>query len=129
MKAVRFWGHDAYFDYVDRFMREDDPYKAARGTYPRPEGEGKTLDPFVTEMWKVYRKSAPEQEMSRNNLKWIWEGKKGKWIRILKCNPGQPVWERDTLYILKMKDVQCVSFCQGGFRLICLPELKTIANM
>jgi hypothetical protein len=80
MKAVKLWGHDAFFDYVDRFMREDDPYKEARGSYKRPEGEGKTLDPFVTEMWKTYRPSAPEQEKSGKNYKWVWEGKNGKWI-------------------------------------------------
>jgi len=80
MKAIKLWGHDAYFDYIERWMREDDPYKAARGNYGRPAGETKTLDPFVTEMWKVHRKNAPEQEMSGKNFKWVWEGNVGKWI-------------------------------------------------
>lgn len=80
MKAIKLWGHDAYFDYIDRWMREDDPYASARGNYPRPEWETKTRDPFVTEMWKAHRKNAPEQEISGNNLKWVWEGKDGKWI-------------------------------------------------
>lgn len=79
MKAIKLWGHDAHFDYIDRWMREDDPYKAARGNYPRPDAETTTSDPFVTAMWKAYRKSAPYQEMSGKNMKWVWKGDKGVW--------------------------------------------------
>lgn len=80
MKAIKLWGHDAFFDYIERWMREDDPYKAARGNHPRPGGETETLDPFVTEMWKAHRKNAPEQEISGKNFKWKWEGEKGLWF-------------------------------------------------
>jgi hypothetical protein len=80
LKAIQTWGHDAYFDYVDRWMREDDPYKEARGSHPRPARETQTFDPFVTEMWKAYRKTAPEQEMSGVYKKFVWEGRKGIWI-------------------------------------------------
>ena len=80
MKAIGIWKHDAFFDYVDRWMREDDPYREARGNHPRPKAETTTFDPFVTEMWKAYRKIAPEQEMSGVSLKFVWEGKRGKWI-------------------------------------------------
>ena len=80
MKAIKFWGHDAYFDYVDRWMRPDDPYKAARGNHPRPADETKTFDPFVTAMWQAYRQSAPEQEYSGNNLMWVWQGRSWAWI-------------------------------------------------
>jgi hypothetical protein len=80
MKAINLWGHDAYFDYVDRWMREDDPYKDARGNHPRPRGETTTFDPFVTEMWKTYRKDAPKQEMSGKDMKFVWEGNKAAWI-------------------------------------------------
>lgn len=80
LKAIKIWNHAAYFDYVDRWMREDDPFAEARGNHPRPSGETKTFDPFVTAMWKNYRQSAPEQEMSDNHRKWIWQGKKGIWI-------------------------------------------------
>lgn len=79
MKAIKLWGHDAYFDYVDRWMREDDPYKEARGNHKRPSGETKTFDPFVTAIWKAHRNNAPEQEMSGKNLKWVWQGNKGVW--------------------------------------------------
>jgi hypothetical protein len=31
-------------------------------------------------MWKAHRENAPEQEMSDNHRKWIWQGNKGVWI-------------------------------------------------
>lgn len=80
LNAIKLWKHDAYFDYVDRWMREDDPYKKARGNHPRPAGETKTFDPFVTSMWKAYRNNAPEQEMFGIHRKWVWQGDKGAWI-------------------------------------------------
>ena len=80
MKAIELWGHDAYFDYVDRWMRLDDPFEEARGKHPRPKMETTTFDPFVTAMWRKYRADAPEQEMSDNHRKWIWKDKKGRWI-------------------------------------------------
>jgi len=80
MNAIKIWEHDAYFDYVDRWMREDDPYQEARGNYPRPAGETKTFDPFVTNMWKAHRENSPEQEMSGIYRKWVWQGNKGIWV-------------------------------------------------
>jgi hypothetical protein len=80
MNAVKAWGHDAFFDYVDRWMREDDPYKEARGKRGRPGAETTTFDPFVTAMWKEYRERAPEQEYSGKNHKWAWQGRSGGWI-------------------------------------------------
>jgi hypothetical protein len=78
MKAIKPWGHDAFFDYIERWMREDDPYESARGTR-RPRAETTTNDTFVTAMWKAHRKNAPEQQMSNNNMKWVWQGNKGVW--------------------------------------------------
>ena len=80
MKAIKAWNHDAHFDYVDRWMREDDPYKEARGSYPRPRAETTTFDPFVTAMWRAHRSAAPEQEMAGNHRMWVWQGNKGVWI-------------------------------------------------
>jgi hypothetical protein len=80
MKAIKLWDHDAFFDYVDRWMREDDPYAPARGERGRPKAETTTFDPFVTAMWKAYRAKAPEQAMAGHSRKWVWEGKNGKWI-------------------------------------------------
>lgn len=80
MKAIKTWNHDAHFDYVDRWMREDDPFEEKRGEYGRPRKESNTLDPFVTEMWKAHRMKAPKQEMAGNPRKWIWKGNRGVWI-------------------------------------------------
>jgi hypothetical protein len=80
LKAIKLWGHDAHFDYIERWMRVDDPYQKARGTHPRPGGETNTFDPFVTTMWKAHRQNAPEQEMSGIHLKWAWQGDKGVWV-------------------------------------------------
>lgn len=81
MKAVRLWNHDAFFDYVDRWMREDDPYAAARGKHPRPKAETTTFDPFVTAMWKAHRKTSPDQEMAGNPRMWVWkEGGSWEWV-------------------------------------------------
>ena len=80
-RAIKIWGHDAFFDYVDRWMLEDDPYKEARGTIRRPSAETTTFDPFVTAMWKKYRGLAPDQEYSGRNFKFVWMGDKGTWVR------------------------------------------------
>jgi hypothetical protein len=80
LKAVKIWGHDAFFDYVDRWMQEDDPYLTGRGNYQRPKAEMTTFDPFVTAMWKAYRHNAPDQDYSGKNFKWIWSGNSGIWI-------------------------------------------------
>jgi hypothetical protein len=80
MKAIKRWNHDAHFDYVDRWMRQDDPYQQARGNYPRPARETDTFDPFVTAMWRAHRHNAPAQEMAGNPRKWVWQGKQGGWV-------------------------------------------------
>lgn len=80
MKAIKLWNHDAHFDYVERWMRPDDPYADARGERGRPKSETTTFDPFVTAMWKTHRKNAPEQEMAGNPRKWVWQENKGVWI-------------------------------------------------
>jgi hypothetical protein len=80
MKAIKAWDHDAFFDYVDRWMREDDPYAAQRGSRGRPKAETTTFDPFVTAMWKAHRKTAPDQPMAGNPRKFVWKGRKGVWI-------------------------------------------------
>ncbi len=80
MKVIKIWGHDAFFDYCDRWMRQDDPYAEARGKHKRPKQEGRTLDPFVDAMWRAYRDTAPLQEMSGKNMKFVWEGRKWMWV-------------------------------------------------
>ncbi|GHB83069.1 hypothetical protein [Persicitalea jodogahamensis] len=80
LKAVKLWNHDAHFDYIERWMRQDDPYAAARGNYPRPKQETTTYDPFITAMWRAHRPQAPAQEMAGNNRKWTLQGKKWGWV-------------------------------------------------
>lgn len=81
MKAIKLWNHDAYFDYVDRWMREDDPYASARGKLGRPKAETTTFDPFVTAMWKAHRQNAPEQDMAGSPRMWVWgEGHSWEWV-------------------------------------------------
>ena len=81
MKAIKLWNHDAHFDYVDRWMCEDDPYAKARGNHPRPKMETTTFDPFVTAMWKAHRHQAPEQDMAGNARMWVWgEGTSWSWV-------------------------------------------------
>lgn len=81
MKAIKLWNHDAYFDYLDRWMRESDPYSKARGKHKRPKQETTTFDPFVTAMWKAHRMNAPQQDMAGNPRMWIWgEGRSWNWV-------------------------------------------------
>ena len=62
MKAEKIWGHDAFFDYVDRWMAEDDTQaveiiKKTRGWdySAKWARQGQAWDPFVNNMWKKYR--------------------------------------------------------------------------
>jgi len=87
MKAIKIWGHDAFFDYCDRWIEDDPRYKEARGLNLQPEWEKDTWDPFVTAMWKTYRKSAPPQEMSGQNFKAVWEKKPDGWHIHWEPNP------------------------------------------
>jgi hypothetical protein len=65
LHAEKLWNHDAYFDYVDRWMTEDDSehvkeIKEATGkNYSAAFVRQKRCwDPFVNEMWATYRTSA-----------------------------------------------------------------------
>ena len=61
LKAERHWAHDAFFDYSDRWMYEDET--EALKTLKQDAGmdepdwaqEGKAWEPFVNEMWARYR--------------------------------------------------------------------------
>jgi len=83
MKAKQLWGHDAFFDYCDRYMNEDhsvhlDGHKGMKLAKSADGKESGTQDPFVDAMWAMHRKHVPEQPGSSQNLKWVWEeGAKG----------------------------------------------------
>jgi len=60
------WGHDAFLDYSDRWMTEDDTehirrIKEAKGWDFSAEWnrQGQAWDPFVNEMYKTYRHKLP----------------------------------------------------------------------
>jgi hypothetical protein len=62
MHAEKFWNHDAFFDYVDRWMYEDDAVfvrtiKEATGRDHDKEWarQGQAWDAFVNEMWAKHR--------------------------------------------------------------------------
>lgn len=66
LRAEEAWGHDAFFDYADRWMYEDDSafVKAIREATGRDHDkewarQGQAWDPFVNEMWAKYRPSLP----------------------------------------------------------------------
>ncbi len=74
MGAIAVWDHDAFFDYCDRWMAQDDPNAANRGSNKRPSAEGNTFDPFIDGMWHAYRAGAPEQKMAGNPRMFVWDG-------------------------------------------------------
>jgi len=66
LHAEKLWNHDAFFDYVDRWMTEDDSQhikeiKEARGkdyaaAWAR---QRQAWDPFVNAMWAKHRRNLP----------------------------------------------------------------------
>jgi hypothetical protein len=64
MHAEAAWNHDAFFDYVDRWMYEDDSefvkkIKEATGKDHDKDfsRQGQAWDAFVNEMWAKHRKT------------------------------------------------------------------------
>ena len=64
MKAEKYWDHDAFFAYVDRWMYEDDDpfFYEIRSVYPRFKmktiRQGTThFDPWIDRMWKAHRET------------------------------------------------------------------------
>jgi hypothetical protein len=76
MQAEQAWGHDAFFDYVDRWMYEDDSafvrtIKEATGRDHDHEWarQGQAWDAFVNEMWAKHRPAikAPTDGWKQNH--------------------------------------------------------------
>ena len=63
MGAKKNWGHDAYFDYVDRWWKEEVDSATSAST-SKPISARNATDnaggPFVQAMWKAYRAKADE---------------------------------------------------------------------
>lgn len=95
MNAKSVWNHDAYFEVVDDWMRQEDLYAEHRGEIPRPHPtvnpyppvpglhpalvslwsyafETTAYEAFVTQMWHTYRDSeaVPPQPHGETHRKW-----------------------------------------------------------
>jgi hypothetical protein len=120
MKATKLWNHDAFFDYVDRWMTEND--SAAVIEIKRAKGwdysadwarQRQCWDPFVQNMWKTYR-SLQDNEV-RNGGKIFFSGKTLKASSDVKISRrifnllGKSMNNRRTLingiYLVQNKDV------------------------
>jgi hypothetical protein len=73
MHAEKTWDHDAFFDYVDRWMEEDDT--RAVQTIKQATGQDcsapwlrqrQAWDPLVSQMWATYRHHLPPQRQQRD---------------------------------------------------------------
>lgn len=85
MKARAVWNHDAFFDYVDRWMSPDEKWTPPQWL---PKGCTRSVDLFVEEMWVAHRIAAPDQPGGKDNLKWVWlDGKTGT---LVPNNPPVP---------------------------------------
>ena len=86
MKAQTIWNHDAFFDYLDRWMspgeKWDKPTWLAKGCEH-------SFDLFTEDMWNAYRASAPSQPGGKDNLKWVWaaDGRTGSLMPNPKGSP------------------------------------------
>lgn len=81
MGAKELWNHNAYFDNVEDWMREEDIYAANRGT-SRPATEGSAFESFVNTMWILYRDDVPTQPDGADDLMWVptGGGLSGSWV-------------------------------------------------
>jgi hypothetical protein len=70
MKAVALWNHDAFFDYMDRWMSPDEKWDQPKWL---PRGCTRSFDLFTEEMWHAHRPTAPAQPKGKDNLKWVWD--------------------------------------------------------
>jgi len=78
MRAMAVWNHDAFFDYVDRWMSDEDA-RLARERGVKDPPQGRAWDAFVNNMWEAYRDKCPEQPGASRNMKWVWDDG-GKWV-------------------------------------------------
>lgn len=79
MKAVPVWNHDAFFDYMDRWMSPDEKWDRPAWL---PKGCTRSFDLFTEQMWDAHRASAPGQPGGKDNLKWVWaaDGRAGSMV-------------------------------------------------
>ena len=78
MGAKAAWNHNAYFDNVEDWMRQEDLYAAGRGGRARPSEEGSTFDAFVDAMWRTHRAAVPSQADGTSSR--MWNASTGAWV-------------------------------------------------
>jgi hypothetical protein len=71
MNAEGIWDHDAFFDYVDRWMSPDEKC-TAKIAIAGSGNRAPTPDLFVAQMWTAYRQKAKPAQPARDRLKWVW---------------------------------------------------------
>mgnify|MGYP001140117923 CR=1 FL=1 len=88
MGAKGLWNHNAYFDNVEDWMRQEDLYAANRDGYARNSQERASFETFVNTMWMLYRDEVPNQSDGDVDLKWIPAGigLDGNWVNNPKPN-------------------------------------------
>lgn len=96
MNAKGLWNHDAYFEVVDDWMRTEDLYAENRLNFPRPHPsrnpyptvpglsehivslwsyafETTSYEPFVTQMWRLYRDSDAFPHQPHGDTHRMWD--------------------------------------------------------
>ncbi|UCG47821.1 MAG: hypothetical protein JSU94_20380 [Phycisphaerales bacterium] len=106
MRAERSWNHDAFFDYVDRWMHEDDSafvkvIKEATGRDHDKEWarQGQAWDAFVDEMWARHRRTleAPTDGWTQKHDDFYYRRAIGE--ASVSLPPGvKAVWDLDKAY-------------------------------
>ncbi len=86
MKAGAIWNHDAFFDYLDRWMSPEEKWDKPTWL---PKGCERSFDPFTEEMWNAHRAVAPVFTGGKDNLKWVWaaDGVSGSLVPNPKGSP------------------------------------------
>ncbi|WP_269542397.1 hypothetical protein [Cerasicoccus fimbriatus] len=78
MGAKADWNHDAFFDYTDYWMSDENFQK-----FPNWLPGKRTADPFVEDMWAMYRDKVPAQANGKDNWKFVWvdmNKRIGEWV-------------------------------------------------
>jgi len=86
MKAEAIWNHDAFFDYMDRWMSPSEKWDKPTWL---PKGCEHSFDLFTEDMWNAYRATAPVQPGGKDNFKWVWaaDGRTGSLVPNPKGSP------------------------------------------
>jgi len=82
MQAKALWNHDAFFDYADYWMSDDNDRKM-----PKWLPGKRTADPFVDDMWEMYREKVPAQPDGEDNVRFVWTDtnkRTGEWVENTK---------------------------------------------